>query len=191
MLRKIKSTLPIQDYKRLYLIGSYPGKFYGTAKLHKIKLDGHVDHLLIRPIESNIGTATYNLSKYLAKMLEPQRKSQYSLKTTKDFMYKIKTEKIPTGYQMVSFDVKSLFTNLLLDRTINIILQLIFDNQEIQTTMTKKELEELLILCTKNVHLTFSGKTFVQYDGAAMGSQLGSVLVDIFMVELQNRLVPT
>ena len=76
-------------------------------------------------------------------------------------MNKIKTEKIPTGYQMVSFDVKFLFTNLPLDHTIDFILQRIFDNQEIQTTMTKKELKELLIPCTKNVHFTFVGKTFV------------------------------
>ena len=68
MLRKIKSKLPIQDYKHLYPTGSYPDTFYGTAKLHKILPNGHVDDLPIRPIVSNIGTATYNLSKYLAKM---------------------------------------------------------------------------------------------------------------------------
>ena len=138
----MKSKLPIQDYKRLYPTGSYPGKFYGTAKLHKIQPNGHVDNLPIRQIVSNIGTTTYNLSKYLAKMLAPLRKSQYSLKTTKDFMNKIKTEKIPTCYQMISFDVKSPFTNVPLDRTIDIILKRIFDNQEIQTTLTKKELKD-------------------------------------------------
>ena len=97
MLRKLKSKLPIQDYKRLYPSGSYPGKFYATAKLHKIQLNGAVGDHPIRPIISNIGTATYNLSKHLAKMLSPLRKSQYSLKRTKDLMNKIKTEKIPTG----------------------------------------------------------------------------------------------
>ena len=61
---------------------------------------------------------------------------------------------------MFSFDVKSLFPNVPLDCTFDIILQRIFDNQEIQTTMTKKERKELLILCTKNVHFTFGGKTF-------------------------------
>ena len=96
----------------------------------------------MRPIVSNIGRAPYNLSKYLAKMLATLRKSQYSLKSTKDFMNKINTQKIPTGYQKVSFDMKSLFSNVLLDRTIDIILKRIFDNQEIQTTMTKKELRE-------------------------------------------------
>lgn len=40
MLRKIKSKLPIQDYKCLYPTGSYPGRFYGTAKLQKFNLMG-------------------------------------------------------------------------------------------------------------------------------------------------------
>ena len=86
--------------------------------MDKIQPYGHIDNLPITPIVSNIGTATYNLSKYLAKMLAQLRKSQYSFKSTKDFMNKIKTGKIPTVYQMVAFDVKSLFTNVPLYRTI-------------------------------------------------------------------------
>ena len=92
---------------------------------------------------------------------------------------------------MVSFDVKPFFTNVPLDCTFDIILQRIFDNQEIQTAVTKKELKELLMLCTKNVHFTFGGKTFVQSDGVAMGSPLGPMLADIFMIELENTLVST
>ena len=61
---------------------------------------------------------------------------------------------------MVLFDVKSLFTNVPLDHTIDTILQIKFDNREIQTTMTKKKLKELLMLCTKNVHFTFCGHGF-------------------------------
>ena len=119
MLRKMKSKFPIQDYKCLYPTSSYPDEFYGTAKLHKIQPNGHVNDLPIRPIVSNIGTATYIL-KYLAKMFAPLRRSQYFLKCTKNFMDKIKTEKIPNGYHMVSIDVKSLFTIVPLDRTTDI-----------------------------------------------------------------------
>ena len=85
------------------------------AKLQKTDSKGLVDNLPIRPIISNINTSTYNLSKYLAKLLTPLRESQYSIKSAKDFMSKIKNEKVPNGYQMVSFDMKSLFTNVPLD----------------------------------------------------------------------------
>ena len=42
-LRKIKSKLTIQEYKRLYPSGSSPGNFYGMAKLHRIDSKGLVD----------------------------------------------------------------------------------------------------------------------------------------------------
>ena len=48
-------------------------------------------------------------------MLVPLRKSQYSLTSANDFMNKIQTEKNPNDYQMVSFDMKMLFTNVPLD----------------------------------------------------------------------------
>ena len=61
---------------------------------------------------------------------------------------------------MISFDVKLIFTIVPLDRIVDIILRRTFDNQEIQTTLRKKELKELLILCTKNIYFNFGGKTF-------------------------------
>ena len=57
--------------------------------------------------------------------------------------------------------------------------------------MTKKELKELLILCTKNFSFSFGANTFIQSDGVAMGSSLGPLLAHIFLVELENTLVST
>ena len=56
-LRKIKSKLPENVYKKLYPTGSYPGKFYGNAKVHKLSTN-NIDDLTLRPILSNISTAT-------------------------------------------------------------------------------------------------------------------------------------
>ena len=47
-----------------------------------------------------------------------------------------------------------------------------------------------MILCTKNVLFTFNNKICIQNDGVAMGSPLGPILAGIFMVELENTLVP-
>ena len=43
----------------------------------------------------------------------------------------------------------------------------------------------------KNVHFTYDNKVYQQNDGVALGSPLGPVLSGIFMVELENSLVPT
>ena len=57
----------------MYPTASFPGKIYGTSKLHKLPINGTVHNLPIWPIVSNIGTASYHLAKYLAKVLLPCR----------------------------------------------------------------------------------------------------------------------
>ena len=188
-LQKIKSRFTEKEYEKLYSTWSCPGKFYGTTKVHKILLKGYIDDLPVRPIVSNMNTASYNLTKYLSKLLAPLRESEYIIKSTKDFIGKVKAKEVPNGYQTVSLDVKSLFTNVPLDRTIDIILTRIFDKYKLKTSITKSEMKELLILFTKNVHFTFDNVIKVQNDGVAMGSLLQPVLSDIFMIELETSLL--
>ena len=61
-LRKAKSTMPQIVYSKLYPSGSCPDKFYGAAKMNKL-LTNNIDDLPLRPIISNIGTATYQTAK--------------------------------------------------------------------------------------------------------------------------------
>ena len=91
---------------------------------------------------------------------------------------------------MVSFDVKSLFTSVPLDYTIDIIIKRTFEDHEITTIFTKSEIKKLLTLCTKNVYFSFNNEIYIQLDGVAMSSPLGLVIVNIFMVELETTLVP-
>ena len=91
---------------------------------------------------------------------------------------------------MVSFDVKSLFTNVPLDQSINIILKQIYDDNELRISISRNEMKELLLLCTKKVHFTCNGKRHMLVDGVAMGSLLGPVLADIFMIELEKAILP-
>ena len=49
---------------------------------------------------------------------------------------------------------------------------------------------EMLILCTKIVHQKIESRTCIQTEGVAMAEPLGPVLVDIFMIELENLLLP-
>ena len=68
MLRKIKHVVDKKLYKRLYPTLSKPGSFYGAAKVHKLKEGEEVDKLTFRPIISNIGTAKYETTRYLAEL---------------------------------------------------------------------------------------------------------------------------
>ena len=109
----------------------------------------------------------------------------------KAFCWKIKKEHKPNDYLLVSLYVKSLFTNVPLDETIEIILNRIYEKNEISTDITKSEIKELLNICTKSVHFTFEGNIYVQNDGVAMGLPLGPILANIFMVELERSVIPT
>ena len=151
-------------------MGSCPGKFYCTAKIHMLPPNGFIDKLPLVPIVSNIGTASYQLAKYLAKLLFPLAQCNYTINSTKDLMIKIKNEKIPENYEMVSFDVKSLFTSVPLEHTIDIIIKRIYEKHEITTVFTKNEMKKLLPICTKNVHFSFNNDICIHIYGVAMGS---------------------
>ena len=58
------------------------------------------------------------------------------------------------------------------------------NNNETNTSITKKEMKELILLCRKGVHFTFDGKTYAQTNGVAMGSPLGPVLSGSPLMEL-------
>ena len=126
VVRKMKSKLPSNIYSKIYPTGSAPGKFYGAAKIHKLSPNDTIYKLSLRLTVSNISTATYHLSKYLAELLSPLRESEYTIKNTKHFVEKIKKDHIPNDHLLVSFDVKSLFTNVPLDETTKIILNRIY-----------------------------------------------------------------
>ena len=63
-------------------------------------------------------TATYELAIYLAQILKPLGQLQYTIKSSKLFIKTREKQKISTGYQMVSFDVVSLFANVPLEEEI-------------------------------------------------------------------------
>ena len=91
---------------------------------------------------------------------------------------------------MILLDVKSLFTSVPLVYTIGIIIKRIFEDIEMTTIFTKSKMKKLLTWCTKNVYFTFDNEIYIEIDRAAMGSPLGSVIANIFMVDLETNLVP-
>ena len=96
----------------MYPTGSFPRKFFGTARLHELPMNGVIHDLPIWPIVSNIRTASYYFGKYLSKVLSSMAYSQYIIRTTTDLIDNVKNERIPREFRMVSIDVKSLFTSL-------------------------------------------------------------------------------
>ena len=141
--------MPKEVYQKRYPTASSPKKFYGTTKIHKVQPTQGIEKLLLRPIISNVNTATYQLARYLAKILSPLIRSGYTVSSSKEFSEIIKLKFIPNNYKLVSIYVKSFFTNISLCHTIDIILNRIYDRKELTTKIERKDMTVLILLCRK------------------------------------------
>ena len=92
---------------------------------------------------------------------------------------------------MISFDIKSLFTNIPLEKTIAVILGKVYEQTKIITKFPKKTIRYLLLLCAKHIHFGFNGKMCIQLEKGCCGSPCGSILANIFMKTLEKHLIPT
>ena len=116
--------------------------------------------------------------------------SKYTVSSTEEFITKLRGITPPDGYEMISFDVVSLFTNVPLEKTIDIIINKVYKEKRIKTKIKADKLRKLLYLCTKEGHFTFNDEIYVQIDGVMMGSPLGSLIANIFMCELETTVIP-
>ena len=89
----------------------------------------------------------------------------------------------------VSLDVVSLFTNVPLKKTVDIILKRIYTGKEITTTLTKRSLKKLISDTCQKTAFSFNGKMYEQTDGVSMGGSLGPVLANIIMTECEKVIV--
>ena len=110
-LRKMKHKFTNQEYQKLYPDGSNVGRFHCTGKVHKVPENGTINDL---PNETNS-------IKYL-NGFNPSSQSEFTIKSTKHFISKVKQMEVHQSYQMISFDVKLIFTNVPLSDTIDILL---------------------------------------------------------------------
>ena len=80
-----------------------------------------------RPIVSSIGTFNYHLASFLGGLVKKVTPCEYSCQDTVTFINDLKQNNIKDKF-MVSFDVCSLFTNIPLTETIDLAVNLIFEN---------------------------------------------------------------
>ena len=50
-------------------------------------------------------------------------------------------------------------------------------------------MKALLYLCAKHVHFTYGKKNYIQIDGVDLGSPLGPLLANIFMISLEEAIL--
>ena len=133
---------------------------------------------------SSIGTFRYNLAHFLCNFLSPLVPftlsfTDYSFKDTFSFVSQIKNANLSRKF-LVSYNVTSDFTNIPLQETIDIAINLLFNHNH-NININKKELKKFFLFATSQTHFIFNSKFYNQIDGVAMGSPFAPVLANIFM----------
>ena len=98
---------------------------------------------------------------------------------TFSFVPQIKTANLSKKF-LLCYAVTSLFTNIPLQETTDIAINLIF-NHNPNPNITIIDLKTLFLFATSQTHFIFNSKFYNQFDGVAMGSPLAPVLANIFM----------
>ena len=153
--------------------GSAPARIFSTPKMYKFSSSDPFPKIC--PIVSSIGTFNYNLSSFLCGLLSPLVPYDYSCKDTFSFVSQIKNGNLSKNF-LVSYDVTSLFTNIPLQESIDIAINLIF-NHNPNLNITRKP----FLFATSQTDFILNSKLYNQIDGVAMGAPLAPVLANIFM----------
>ena len=104
----------------------------------------------------------------------------------------MRTWRVNENNVLISFDVASLFTNVPLDETIDFLVSQAFKDDWLNKThdlhLQHVQLKKLLQLATKDQLFQYNGDLYEQFEGVAMGSPLGPLMANSFMVKLEHEL---
>ena len=169
-------------------------KFAQRGRAHRLsKIDKQLFKLpYFQAIVDTTNAPHYGVSKFLTNLLNPLTQNGYTVKDSFEgakMIHKIPPELFDGGYQYFSFGVTSIFTNVPLNKTINIILERIYKENLANAKLRKNALKKLIKGCCTKTAFSFNGIICKQKDEVSMGSSFGSVIANIITTELERAIV--
>ena len=168
-----KNTISDKEYRELYATGTSPNILYGLPKIHKR------NHPM-RPIISSFNSPQYKLAKFIIKEITYLTENEYVLKNSQQMIDELKNINLTNSSCLVSFDIESLYTNIPVNESINIIADLLYANEGYRN-LSKREFTRLLHTITDENYLIFDQKLLRQIEGLAMGNPISATFANIFM----------
>ena len=148
----------------------------------------------MRPVLSAIDTPEYQLAKWLEKQLKPYLNDIHSVSSSATFVEEIQQMKPSPTDIIVSFDIRSLYTNVPLMEVINDITDTVFADSKTcsifdnNVKVTKVVFKNMLKLCSESIFL-YNNCVYRQCDGVAMGSPLAPLLANWFVAKVENKIL--
>jgi len=166
-----KSSITEETRRQLGPACSRPSRLYGLPKIHK--------GVPLRPIVSNIGSSTYQLSKHLSRLLNQYTgKTAPHVKNSFHFIRILESLKIKPGDLMVGFDVVSLFTKVPVEESLTLLSQ-----------HFNKDILALYKHVLTSTYFRIDGQFYEQTDGVAMGSPLSPVIANFYMENFETKAI--
>ena len=128
----------------------------------------------------------YSLNKYIANILEAKKTvkdENNNAKNSTTFSNYIRNVSIEDDEIMVSFDVTSLYTNIPIIDTLNIIKDYVNNDDQFtrKTAIPQDKFLDLVHLVLTTTWYTFNSQFYQQTDGIAMGGPASSTKAEIYM----------
>ena len=142
-------------YDKIWRKSAKLARAHGLPKIHKV----FKNIPSFRPIIDTTSATHYSVGRYLSKLLNPLTHNDYSFKDSFDATTRISRILLQVRGNdeslFISLDVASLFTNVSLKKTINIILKRIYNKKRIQISLSKRSLKKLILdTCQKRLFLS-------------------------------------
>jgi hypothetical protein len=107
------SVAKVTRYQSPATYRSTASRIYGLPEVHKLSKNDLPSDVKLRPIVSCVNCPNYNPARYLSDIMHKALdQEKFIIKDSLQFKNFIVKQKIPAGYRLVSFDVKSLFTSV-------------------------------------------------------------------------------
>ena len=186
-LNKIRARGDLSADNLEYFFNKDPkfARFYLLPKIHK-----RLHNVPGRPVISNCGYYTQNISSFLDYYLQPLAKKVESyIRDTNYFLKKLQElGSLSKNTILCTTDVASLYSNIPHEEGLASIRKHL-DNRE-NKEVTTDYLVELADIILKNNYFQFLDKTFKQKRSTTVGTKFAPPYSILFMVDLEKRLLP-
>ena len=134
-----------------------------------------------------VNTPKYALAKFLDNMIKPYLPQTRMLKPIDHFIEELKKFNPNSQNTMISFDMVSLFTNVALVKTIDIIINRLYDEHNNNSIPIPKDtFKKLMLLATQGIFM-HNERFYKQVERIVMGNPLGPTMANFFMAHLEEK----